>query len=372
MYTSCGWFFSDLAGIETVQVLRYAARVMDLLGELGEVPGEEAFLEVLDKAESNDRAEGKGRDVWARHVVPTRVDARRVAAHLALLDLLQRRSPRGPVGAYEVELDGHVTLDRGPLGLSAGEVTLSHVRTGRRHRLGWGALHLGGLEVVGSVRDIGRDGWSVRTGELVTRFEQGRPVTDLLRALYEELGDREFGLEAALPEAAEDLLASAARSLANRFAAAYEHLFADHQATLSTLARAGYPLPRELRAPGELALGRRLEAEVAAQHGSLDPADYVEAVSIAQEARAAGLTIDSPQARATVTRLLLQATRQAVTDPHSPEGVDAALAVLEVAAELDLRVDTERPQELVYEALKGRTPSAGLRRLAAALRIKVT
>ena len=45
MYTSCGWFFNDLAGLETVQVLRYAARVMDLLAELGEDPGEEAFLD---------------------------------------------------------------------------------------------------------------------------------------------------------------------------------------------------------------------------------------------------------------------------------------------------------------------------------------
>jgi len=36
MYTSCGWFFYDLAGLETVQVLRYAARVCDLLAEAGE------------------------------------------------------------------------------------------------------------------------------------------------------------------------------------------------------------------------------------------------------------------------------------------------------------------------------------------------
>ena len=371
MYTSCGWFFNDLAGIETVQVLRYAARVMDLLGELGEDPGEEAFLETLGKAESNDRAQGTGRDVWARHVVPTRVDARRVAGHLALLDLLQGRAPRGPVGAYDVELAGHLRLDRGPVGLSAGGLTLSHLRTGRRHTLAWAALHLGGLEVVGAVRAVRPGRWSSQVKELVARFEQGRPVTDLLRALYEELGDWEFGLDAALPEAAEDLLASAARSLANRFAAAYEQLFEDHQATLSTLANAGYPLPRELRAPGELSLARRLEAEVAAQRGSLDPSDYVTAVAIAHQARAAGLTIDTPQARATVTRLLLQATRQAITDPHSPEGVDAAVAVLAVADELDLHVDVERAQELVHESLKGRTPSPGLRRLAAALKLRV-
>ena len=68
MYTSCGWFFNDLAGIETVQVLRYAARAMDLYRELGERPPEEAFVEVLAKAVSNDPEVGTGRELWADQV----------------------------------------------------------------------------------------------------------------------------------------------------------------------------------------------------------------------------------------------------------------------------------------------------------------
>src|SRR5262249_58775644 len=45
MYTSCGWFFNDLAGLETVQILRYAARCLDLLAELGEDPPTAAVLD---------------------------------------------------------------------------------------------------------------------------------------------------------------------------------------------------------------------------------------------------------------------------------------------------------------------------------------
>ena len=61
MFTSCGWFFHDLAGIETIQILRYAARAIDLLEELGDTPPTEAFLDVLDEARSNDHREGSGR-----------------------------------------------------------------------------------------------------------------------------------------------------------------------------------------------------------------------------------------------------------------------------------------------------------------------
>ena len=68
MYTSCGWFFNDLAGLETVQIMRYAACCCDLLAELGEEPPVEEVLAVLAEAQSNDPDEGDGRDVWRRHV----------------------------------------------------------------------------------------------------------------------------------------------------------------------------------------------------------------------------------------------------------------------------------------------------------------
>jgi hypothetical protein len=33
MFTSCGWFFDELSGLETVQVIQYAARALQLAGE---------------------------------------------------------------------------------------------------------------------------------------------------------------------------------------------------------------------------------------------------------------------------------------------------------------------------------------------------
>jgi hypothetical protein len=70
MYTSCGWFFNDLAGIETVQILRYAARCIDLHQQLGESPPVDDFLAVLADAVSNDPAVGDGRRLWFTQVLP--------------------------------------------------------------------------------------------------------------------------------------------------------------------------------------------------------------------------------------------------------------------------------------------------------------
>jgi hypothetical protein len=70
MFTSCGWFFSDLAGIETIQVLRYAARVIDLQTQLGFAAPRKEFLELLAVARSNRTEKGNGADIYLQSAEP--------------------------------------------------------------------------------------------------------------------------------------------------------------------------------------------------------------------------------------------------------------------------------------------------------------
>ena len=374
MYTSCGWFFNDLAGLETVQVLRYAARVADLLVELGEDPAEQAFLEVLDRAESNVVEEGTGRDVWDNHVVPARVDADRAVAHVALVELLENRPPAGRVGAFSVEVLDHARADRGHVALSSGQVALTHVRTGRRTEHVYAAIHLGGLEVLGSTRRADPASDAAALTFLRGSFEHGAPVTTLLLLLSEGFGPGEFDLSSALPDAAEHIVEGAARTLAERFAAAYERLFDDHRQTLDVLAAAKYPFPPELRAPSELVLARRLEAEVLAQQGSVDPADYRRAVEMARHARSSGFAVDTASARSVVGRLLASATERAIrgTGAEAARGLDAALALLQLSTDLGLAGPWEQTQEMVHVAMRnGTSPVVDLRPLAAALGLAV-
>jgi alpha-amylase/alpha-mannosidase (GH57 family) len=70
MYTSCGWFFNDIAGIEPVQILKYAARVIDLMNQLGLPSPRERFLEILAEARSNRPEMGSGADIFRKQVEP--------------------------------------------------------------------------------------------------------------------------------------------------------------------------------------------------------------------------------------------------------------------------------------------------------------
>ena len=71
MYTSCGWFFNDISGIETVQILKYAGRAIDLMEQLGLPSARDQFLEILAEAKSNRSEMETGADIYRRFVEPT-------------------------------------------------------------------------------------------------------------------------------------------------------------------------------------------------------------------------------------------------------------------------------------------------------------
>ncbi|HEU5218648.1 MAG TPA: DUF3536 domain-containing protein [Gemmatimonadales bacterium] len=118
MFTSCGWFFDDVAGLETIICLRYAARAIELAGP--EAAGFEAGLrDRLSTARSNDPRRGTGRDVYDAAARPHHPGEVRAAAGYAALLALAPDRVRATIGAYMVGAGEHDTL------------LVRHRRTGR-------------------------------------------------------------------------------------------------------------------------------------------------------------------------------------------------------------------------------------------------
>jgi hypothetical protein len=104
-FTSCGWFFNDLAGIETRQILRYAARAVELAGSIGAVNVREPFLKRLADARGNAPDAPDGRQILIAEWLSSRVEALDVAvAHAACLaaDVLPRGYPAWSVSGESV------------------------------------------------------------------------------------------------------------------------------------------------------------------------------------------------------------------------------------------------------------------------------
>ncbi len=87
MYTSCGWFFNDISGIETLQILQYACRAIQLGESESNVRFEDQFLEDLDKGESNIKEEGTGKDIYLKNIKPYQLSLTQVGMHYAVASL---------------------------------------------------------------------------------------------------------------------------------------------------------------------------------------------------------------------------------------------------------------------------------------------
>lgn len=104
MYTSCGWFFDEVSGIETVQVLRYAARAVELAESCTAEPLERLFIERLQEAKSNIDGMGSGADIYRKFAPASRANLKEVATHFAISSFFEEYKKKNTLGCYVIDL----------------------------------------------------------------------------------------------------------------------------------------------------------------------------------------------------------------------------------------------------------------------------
>jgi alpha-amylase/alpha-mannosidase (GH57 family) len=364
MYTSCGWFFADISGIETVQVLKYAARALDLMDELDLEAPRERFLDMLADARSNLPEMGTGADVVRRFVDPLRVHPGRVAAHVAVTSLVDAAAPAGVVAGYAYRTSGLRRQRHGRLSLATAHLELEERATEQRHDLSVAAMHFGGVDFYCAVRPfLGAHRFATAASRLWAHFRTASLPT-LLRIAQEEFGPDEYDLDSLLPAGRRAISAAVLGDIVGNFAEQYARVYEHNQRVLEMLQGAGLELPRELRAAIELSLSRRFEDAIRRAAGSYDPASYAPAVQIAHEAAHRGYAIDHAIAAPILARTLAEAAGEAVGEP-SPDRVRRACGLAELAHTLGFSDALARAQEIIDDALPATpepSPASALRR----------
>lgn len=172
MYTSCGWFFEDIAGIESVQVMRYACRAMQLMREVAGVDPEPEFIRILEKAPGNVPEQGNGAEVYKNFVRTAVVDLTRVGWYYAVSLLVSGSPEKIRIRNYTLHTDACERTESGDLRLALGKVFLRSDTTWEEKTLMFAVLHLkthnfrGGVreyadeKTYGSMRDAFMDGFS--------------------------------------------------------------------------------------------------------------------------------------------------------------------------------------------------------------------
>jgi len=350
MYTSCGWFFSDLSGIETVQVMKYAARVMDLIGELEADVPRDAFLEVMAQAESNIPEHGNGAEVFRSMAEVSRISPRSLAAHLGISWLVAEDLEREVAAGYHYVRELARKESRGRITLATCRLTLESLATGSRHDFSLAAMHFGGIDFYCALKPYPGDArFKSASRRLWSRFS-GASLPQLLRQVERDFGPEEFGLDNVLPGGRRRIAEVMFGNLVDTFAEQYARLYEDNRRIVEMLADSGLELPAELRTAAEYTLRRRFEEEIRRQQRSADPEAYERAVEISQEMARHGLAVTAGESGRIFDDIITGAVQSAI-DEDTDEQWEVAGQLIALARRLRVQPSLEQAQNLFFDAV---------------------
>ncbi len=357
MYTSCGWFFNDLSGIETVQVLRYAGRAVQLAQELFGDHTEERFLARLEKAKSNLPEEGDGRRIYERHVRPSFVGLPQVAAHYAVTSVFEEIPGPARTYCYEVEPEEGRKFVAGRARLAFGRLGVASEVTAESAHLSYAVLHFGDHNVNAAVREIGPEEEAAR---------EEKAGEDAYEQLVEEAGraferadfpqvirllDRHFG---GVPYSLKSLFRDQQRRLLDRILATtrleveteFRQVYLRQRPLMRFLTDLESPLPAEFRAPAELVVNADLKRILA------DPgADLAEVRRLLDEARSLGLALDAAGLGYALGHGLLRLIEHLRERPDEPGLLERLENAATLAVSPPFETDLWNAQNVYYELL---------------------
>jgi len=289
MFTSCGWFFEELSRVEPIQVLRYAARAIQLAEDLGIGAGlEERFLDHLARAESNDPRYADGRGVYEAFVRPGIIDLEHVAAHFALSSLSESYGDAERIGAYQVlrEEDERGRAGRAQLGV--GRLTITDTVIAQTATFEYAVLHLGDHSFVCGVRPRGLADEETAFREELERHFRTADFPAVIRAIDHHFPGEPYTLRDLFRDQQQRILDRVLSATMEEVEASYRGIFRGRAPLMRYLAELGADLPPALRSAAEVVLN----AELAAQLGTSGP-DPMRVEDLLAEAARFGVTLDA-------------------------------------------------------------------------------
>jgi alpha-amylase/alpha-mannosidase (GH57 family) len=155
MYTSCGWFFDEISGIETVQIIAYAGRVIQLAAHLFGAAGaalEPEFLRILALAKPNAPDLKDGAEVYTRYVTGMKIGLEQVGAHYAISSVFRNYPEDGQLFCFDVHRDGHEVFTSGRGKVALGRAKINSRITEEHEEICYAVLHLGDQNLSAAVK----------------------------------------------------------------------------------------------------------------------------------------------------------------------------------------------------------------------------
>ncbi len=350
MYTSCGWFFSEISGIETVQIMKYAARAMQLAAKFNNENYEAKFLDILSAAKSNIQEYGTGKDIYERFVKPSVVTYKQLACLWAISSLYQDFEDEEDVYCYTVKRNSYQLIQKGNSNLVVGNIEILSKVTLQKANLVFALMQYAGGDFHCAIKEFSsNEEYQDLKSSLIKTFMLN-PLTEIIRALDEKFGTEYFTLKDIFIEERKKILQILLKDQMEKFANTYKEMYDQGKGSIYHMQNLGLEIPNEFKISAGYALSQKYNDLLAHSDGFVDKNVIQQIMDINFEAKKINIQIDkTPSNKNFGKRIITNLNR--LTKSFEIQQADAIVELFDIIEKLDLQIDISEAQNIYYNKI---------------------
>ncbi len=348
MYTSCGWFFSEISGIETVQIMKYAARVMQLAKSFMKKDLETPFLEILNEAKSNIPEFGTGKDVYEKFVKPSIVTSKQIVSLWAISSLYTDIEDEENVYCYKINKHSYKSVTKGNSKLVIGHIEVESKVTLEKSNMIFALLQFSGGDFHCAIKEYSDDFETIQK-ELVRTYLVS-PLTEIIRTIDNYFGKEYFTLKDIFIEERRKILQTMLKGKLQIFANTYESMYDEGKGSIYQMQTLGLDIPKEFKISAQYVLTKQFNELFIESRGFLDADIIQQASDLNFEAKRIGIEIDKEPTSKIFSKKIAQNINR-LSYALDLQQVDATLDLLDCIAKLEIKVDIAEAQSYYFSKI---------------------
>lgn len=347
MYTSCGWFFDDISGIESIQVMEYASRAMQLAREVTGTGYEPVFISHLLDAKSNIGEHGDGAAIYRNYVERSVIDINRIVFNYALSLLIDENPVPPAIRHYAKRDESFEKKESGDLRMVTGKITLESEITCEEKTLEYAVLHLGNYEFMGGIRTfLGEPAFAgMQTGFRTALLETDTGL--LLKMMEEEFGTSTYSLWHLFKDAQRETLFKLLESTLDDLESTFRQIYRQQITLIHAMKEMQIPVPKVFEDPVWYILNVDLNKALKADEINRQKIQHLVGEMIRGRFLPDRSTLDF-----TASNLMAKLTRKMATAPDDTVAMQEIIDLFGILAPLALSYDLWESQNRYFHAGK--------------------
>ncbi|MGA1870825.1 MAG: DUF3536 domain-containing protein [bacterium] len=347
MFTSSGWFFDDISGVEAIQVMQFAARAMQLANDVSHLSLEETFVSLLERAPSNIPKYQNGAKIYEEGVRPSILDLLRVGSHFAVSSLFEEYAESKIIYCYTLTNPIYKQEEAGKQKLAVGKVIVHSDITWEETIVHFAVLHLGDHNLVGGVREhMDEEQFVQMQGEIKDAFVK----SDISRAIgiiekYLESGN--CSLWHLFKDEQRKVLYQILRETIHEMERSLRQINENHYSIIQIMRQLHAPLPKVLALTEEFILNTDLLNLLASEE-----VDRGRLQKLIEKIKEGSFVIDTTTINYLVGTKINAMMRVFADNMRNPSLLEEAESLLRILHPLSLDLDLWEAQNIYFSAGK--------------------